>query len=362
MPAARYQFPYGSRMPFRYRSGKKYYPGRDLVSFLFLSAAILLTVFFSFNTFFSGSTNTTNALIREGFRLDYLNLIRQSLPGMRFKAAEDISELDLKWPVYSYPKVLLHSGLAGFSAMDSSQPQPSSLCHEDAEDLASPQFPVEERVESVTFLTERRYGDSREFPVTANHDQPLILIYHTHATESFIPDSGKAFTDNPEQTVVFLGAYLAQLLEKDYGIPVLHHQEVYDIPRTGAYEVARPSIQEILRQNPQIQVVVDLHRDGVSRRVSTTTMEGESTGKLLFVVGTRHGQWSNNLRFVLFLQNTIAEKYPGLSRGVRQYPFIYNQDLHPRSLLVEVGGHENSLEEVERAIPYLAEVLAEVFE
>jgi stage II sporulation protein P len=65
---------------------------------------------------------------------------------------------------------------------------------------------------------------------------------------------------------------------------------------------------------------------------------------------------------VLFLQNTIAEKYPGLSRGVRQYPFIYNQDLHPRSLLVEVGGHENSLDEVKRAIPYLAEVLAEVFE
>ncbi|MDO9534314.1 MAG: stage II sporulation protein P [Bacillota bacterium] len=366
MPAARYQFPYGSRMPLRYRSGKKYLPGRDLVSFLLIGAAVLLTVFFSFNTFFSGSTNTSNAFFSKGIRVDYLNLIRQSLPGMRLKAGEDISgdniSVDLKWPVYSYPKILLHNGLVGFSSMNSSQALLSAITDEYVEELASPQPPVEEKAESVSFLTERRYGDSREFPVTSNSEQPLMLIYHTHASESFIPLSGSAFSDNPEKTVVFLGAYLAQLLEDEYGIPVLHHQEVFDVPRTGAYEVARPSIQEILKQNPQIQVVVDLHRDGVSRRVSTTTLGGDSTGNILFVVGKSHSQWSNNLRFVLFLQNTIAEKYPGLSRGVRQYPFIYNQDLHPRNVLVEIGGHENTREEVVRAIPYLAEVLAGAFE
>jgi stage II sporulation protein P len=365
MPAARYDFPYGSKMSIRYRSGKKLLLGQDLVSFLLLSAAIFLTVVFSFN--FSGSLNTSNAFFSEGFRVDHLNLMRQSLPGMPFKAGEDISgeniSVGLRWPVYSYPRILLHNGLAGFSAMDRSHALLSSMINENVEELASPQPPVEEKtVESVSFLTERRYGDSREFPVISNHDQPLMLIYHTHASESFIPVSGSAFSDNPEKTVVSLGAYLAHLLENEYGIPVLHHQEVFDLPRTGAYEAARPSITEILKQNPQIQVVVDLHRDGVSRRVSTTTLGGDSTGKILFVVGKSHSQWSNNLRFVLFLQNTIAEKYPGLSRGVRQYPFIYNQDLHPRSVLVEIGGHENTMEEVERVIPYLAEVLAGAFD
>lgn len=366
MPAARYHFHYGSRTPFRDRSRKNFFQGRNPVSILFISAAVLLMAFFSFHTIFLGSLNISNAFSPEGFRLDYLNLIRESLPGMRFKTGEDLSgdniSLDLKWPVSSYPKILLHNGLAGFSSVDRSQELLSLFPGEYGEEPKSPQLPPDESAESVSFLTERRYGDARELPLTLHHDQPLMLIYHTHTSESFIPVSGKAFTDDPEQTVVFLGAYLAQLLEDDYGIPVLHHREVFDVPRNAAYEIARPSIEEILRQNPQIQVVVDLHRDGVSRQATTATLGGYSTGKILFVVETCHSQWYNNLRFTLFLQNVLDEKYPGLSRGVRKHATIYNQNLHPRSVLVEIGGHENSREEVERAVPYLAEVLADAFE
>jgi stage II sporulation protein P len=191
---------------------------------------------------------------------------------------------------------------------------------------------------------------------------PRVLIYHTHTTESFLPVSGKPFTSELEQSVVFLGEALTQILEKEYGIPVLHHREIFDMPRRDeAYTKARPAIAAILEENPQIEIVVDLHRDGISREISTFSFEGEDTARILFVVDTRHADWNSNLRFALFLQNTLDEIYPGLCRGTRRQAGTYNQHVHPRSVLVEIGGHHNNREEVLRAVPYLAAALAEAF-
>jgi stage II sporulation protein P len=190
---------------------------------------------------------------------------------------------------------------------------------------------------------------------------PRILIYHTHATESFLPVSGKAFSSDPQKSVVFLGEYLAEVLERQHGIAVLHHRQIFDIPRSTAYAQALPVITAILEENPQINLVVDLHRDGISRDLTTIPLNGKNTARILFVVGTNHEGWGSNLRFAIYLQNVLDQKYPGLCRGVRRLNFTYNQHIHPRSVLVEIGSHENKKEEVMRAVPYLAEALAEVF-
>jgi len=108
--------------------------------------------------------------------------------------------------------------------------------------------------------------------------------------------------------------------------------------------------------------VLDLHRDGVSRQITTANVGGKDTAKVLFVLGSQHEGWYNNLRFALFLEKVMREKYPGLSRDIRRHAFVYNQDLHPRSLIVEIGGHENNREEVMRAVSLLAEVLAAAFQ
>ena len=198
--------------------------------------------------------------------------------------------------------------------------------------------------------------------VSVEEKQPLVLIYHTHTTESFVPFSGGAFSTNMEKTVVVLGNYLTEILQEKYGIPVLHYYEVFDIPRRSAYEKARPSVEKILAEYPGIEIVLDLHRDGVPRNITTTSINGQDTGRILFVLGSNHQGWNNNLRFALFLQDALEEVSPGLSRGIRKQPFTYNQHLHQRSLIVEIGGHENSMEEVKRTIPYLAEALAAVME
>jgi len=191
--------------------------------------------------------------------------------------------------------------------------------------------------------------------------EPQLLLYHTHITESFLPTSRQRYSQDLEVTVARLGQELVELLQGKYGFQVQHCRQVFDLPRTTAYERARPAIKEILAGNPDIRVVVDLHRDGVRRERTTAVINGKEVGRVLLVVGTRHDGWEANYRFALDLHRELEELAPGLSRGVLKQNLVYNQDLHPCSLLVEVGGHENSLEESLLAVPYLAEAFARTF-
>lgn len=194
-----------------------------------------------------------------------------------------------------------------------------------------------------------------------DYEDPVILVYHTHITESFIPDSGVEFTSNLELTVAKLGEELVTLLRDSYGLPVIHDRQIFDMPRNPAYEKARPAIKEILSGNPQVEVVIDLHRDGMAREITTTEIDGLPVGRTLMVVGTGHPGWETNYQIALRLQQELEAVAPGLSRGLRQYRFRYNQDLHPYSILIEIGGHENTLEEAMRTIPYVAEALARAY-
>ncbi len=193
------------------------------------------------------------------------------------------------------------------------------------------------------------------------YSEPVALVYHTHITETFVPSTGVRFSENLDHTVAKLGEELVNLLQDQYGLPLLHHRGIYDLPRTPAYEKARPVLEELLVDNPQLDIVIDLHRDGVLRAVTTTTMNGVESGKILIVIGTRHPGWESNLSFALRLQQELELVAPGLSRGIRRQNYGYNQDLHPNSVLIEVGGHENTLEEASRTIPYLAEALARTY-
>lgn len=187
-----------------------------------------------------------------------------------------------------------------------------------------------------------------------------IIIYHTHTTESFLPTSGRNFTDDLTLTVAALGEELAGLL-KAYGLQVVHDKTIHDIPRNQAYVAALPTIGRLLEQHPDTALVIDLHRDGVNRGITTAKVDGENLGRLLFVVGARHENWPANSRNALYLHEKLEEIVPGLSRGVRERPLVYNQHVHPGSLLIEVGGHENSMEEARRTLPYLARAIQELY-
>lgn len=126
--------------------------------------------------------------------------------------------------------------------------------------------------------------------------------------------------------------------------------------------MSRRSLTHILAEVPDLTFSFDLHRDSNRRRVTTTTIEGVSHAKLLFVIGQDHENYQANEVFATQLSEALNSKYPGLSRGVKFLGGsgrngVYNQDLSPTSILIEVGGVDNSFEECQLALQKLAKML-----
>ena len=198
---------------------------------------------------------------------------------------------------------------------------------------------------------------------------PVILIYHTHSQEGYADSDGAE-----AMTVVGLGDYLATLLQEIYGVPVLHDTGQYDLPsRDNAYSKAEPAITKILQENPSIQVVIDLHRDGVAEGTRLVTqVNGKDTAKIMFFNGlsrtTANGDISylpnpyiqDNLAFSLQMQLAAAELYPGFTRPIYLKGYRYNMHLCPKTLLVEVGAQTNTFAEAKNAMEPLAHLLAQV--
>ena len=140
------------------------------------------------------------------------------------------------------------------------------------------------------------------------------------------------------------------LLEENYGIEVLHHKGIYDLPeRDSAYSAALPNIEKLLQDNPSIEVVIDLHRDGVAEdRHLVTEVDGKPTAKLMFFNGlsrtTSQGELAylpnpyitDNLALSFQLHLAAEEYYPGLMRKIYLKGYRYNLHLKPKSMLVEV--------------------------
>ena len=210
----------------------------------------------------------------------------------------------------------------------------------------------------------------KDMTIASDVEGPQILIYHTHSQEGYADSvPGDAST-----TVVALGDYLETLLEQNYGIEVLHHKGQYDVEkRTGAYSKARPDIEQILKENPTIEVVIDLHRDGVPETLHLVTeINGKPTAQIMFfngmcrtrtngdLSGMQNPYLQDNLAFSLQMKIAAEETYPGFARRNYLKGYRYNMDLMPKMLLVEAGAQTNTVEEVMNAMEPLAELLNEV--
>ena len=197
---------------------------------------------------------------------------------------------------------------------------------------------------------------------------PQILIYHTHASEDFVD----SVPGDPSTTIVGAGDRLTELLE-GYGFRVLHDTGVYDQERDNAYEKALPAVEQILKENPGIEVVIDLHRDEMANdRRLVMDLQGRPTARFMFFNGLsylrRQGEISylenpyilDNLAFSFQAQVLANEYYPGLTRKIYLKAYRYNMHLCPKSMLIELGAQNNTVEEIMNACDPLAHVLAMV--
>ncbi|MHB8130824.1 MAG: stage II sporulation protein P [Mobilitalea sp.] len=212
----------------------------------------------------------------------------------------------------------------------------------------------------------------KDMTIKQENDAPQILILHTHSQEAFV-DSRK---NKKADTVVGVGSYLTEILEDQYGYNVIHDTTTYDIvngelDRNFAYKVAEKGITKTLKENPTIEVVIDLHRDAYTKRV--TIIDGEETAQIMLFNGLSRDQngpltkldnpnLQDNLAFSLQLQLKSLDLYPGLFyKNYLQY-LRYNMHLMPKYLLMELGTEENTLQSAKNAMEPFAEILDSVLQ
>lgn len=214
-------------------------------------------------------------------------------------------------------------------------------------------------IPNETLLAESRKG--YDFTVAAD-GTPQILIMHTHETESYEPYSrdfyDRSFTSrttDDEKNMAAVGDAIAAELERN-GIGVIHDVTKHDYPSyNGSYDRSRETVQAILEENPTIKAVLDIHRDAIEREDGTriapvADINGRNAAQIMIISCFDDGSgrlphYMSNFRFAAALQQQLESDFGGLTRPVLFDDRFYNQDLTAGSLLIEVGGHANSIDE-----------------
>lgn len=208
--------------------------------------------------------------------------------------------------------------------------------------------------------------------------KPVVYIYQSHNRESFFPElpEQRAYREQPPysntKNVTLVGKELSRAL-KEIDINSIHDKTDIDgiLKQRGSYfpdsyKVSRENLQKVLAENDSIRMVFDIHRDSQKRSESTIEMNGQDYARIKFVVSKTSGNYETNKIFATQLHEQLEKLFPGLSVGVIEKGIdpqnTYNQELHDNSVLLEVGGIDNTLEETYRSMDVFAQALKVILE
>ncbi len=205
---------------------------------------------------------------------------------------------------------------------------------------------------------------SSDLPYTVEkNDEPQVLIYHTHATESYFLEDKSAYTeeDNTRTTdntknVIAVGDRIAEQLE-NAGYRVIHDTTLHDYPGyTGSYTRSAETVKKILKEYPSIKIAIDVHRDSIAssnngKIAPVVSVNGKEAAQIMLVMGSQtgsisgHPNWQENLKLATKLQYVFESTYPSLARPILLKSAKYNQHLTLGSILLEMGSDANTLEQ-----------------
>lgn len=216
-----------------------------------------------------------------------------------------------------------------------------------------------------------------DLKINTEKNGPKILIFHTHISEMYADSD----LNNINDGIYGVGELLKQELENNYGIEVLHHNGIYDkvdgkSSILGAYERMEVDIKNILANNPSIELVIDLHRDGVNENVKlVTNIDGKQTAQIMLFNGLSRINNNGNVSKIASLPNPylktnlalsfnmqlVANKmYPSFTRKIYLKPYRFSLHMMPKSLLVEIGAQTNTKQEAFNTVKPLANILTNV--
>ena len=216
------------------------------------------------------------------------------------------------------------------------------------------------------------------FDTEYDDGEPVILIYHTHATESFELEehdwydrdfAGK--TTERDKNIISVGDRICEQLDAA-GVPYIHDTLVHDYPSyDDAYYSSRDAVQKILAEYPSIKVCLDVHRDGIEREDGTrispvAEIDGKEAAQIMLISCADDGsgnipEFRQNFRFACELQSRLENEHEGLTRPILFDTRYYNQDLSTGSLLIEVGSHGNTLAQAQYSGELIGKTLAGLF-
>ncbi len=207
--------------------------------------------------------------------------------------------------------------------------------------------------------------------------KPTILVYHSHTTESYTlldvgyyTESFDLRSDDNSKNMVRVGDELCRYLE-EMGFGVIHDTEIHDENYSGAYDSSRKSVEKYLEEYPTIEITIDVHRDDITydnntKVKPTAEINGKKAARMMMIAGAEYGRvenypdWEYNLRFVLAVQNKVAQMYDGLMRPVLFSERKYNMDETKNSFLLEIGTDANTLDEACYSARLFATALGEL--
>ena len=228
-------------------------------------------------------------------------------------------------------------------------------------------------MDAATTIDSSRLNNSLldlDLTLDTEKEGPQILIYHSHSQEGFVD----TVEGDDTTTIVGVGDYLAKLLTETYGYQVIHDRGVYDLvdgvlDRNVAYDYSGAAVEQWLSQYPQIQVIIDLHRDGVDGKKFVVQENGKPTANLMFILGMSrtadqqdisylpNPYIKENMAFALQIQERAEIAAPGLMRNIYLMAYRFNLHYRPRSMLLEAGTQLNTLEEEKNAMEFFAGIL-----
>ncbi len=204
----------------------------------------------------------------------------------------------------------------------------------------------------------------------------VVFIYSSHNRESFLPYFKKGTA--PEMSyhskfnVTLVGDRLGNVLKQNgignrvSDVDIISILGERDLDFGSSYQLSREIVLNEMKFNPDLEMNFDIHRDSLPGNLSTTTINGNTYAKISFVIGSSHENYEENLKFTNSINDMIEKSYPGLSRGViikssDQGNGVYNQDLSPNSVIIEIGGVENRIDELYRTADLLGNVISEYY-
>ena len=246
-------------------------------------------------------------------------------------------------------------------------------------DISSPVTALDYKISSNVVKTDDSHTDSYdnveelekisnyiEDPNPTDIDDPIVYIYNSHQLENYNTNNTEIYNIKPN---VMMASYMIRENLNKAGInTIVEEENVSEILRINnwkgskAYDVTRMLINDAKDKNKSLKYFIDIHRDSVTHDKTTINIDGVSYARFYFVIGLENPNYEKNMNFAKALDAMLNSSKKGISKGILQKQGksvngIYNQDIDSNVILIEVGGYENTIEEVNNSVDVLSEVL-----